>query len=43
MGHSNLNVTVGNYDHPDIQDFRAPLNGMASQLLWGFTKLARIR
>lgn len=33
MGHSNLNITLGIYDHPDIQDFRAPLNEMASQLL----------
>lgn len=33
MGHSNLNITLGIYDHPDMQDFRAPLNEMASQLL----------
>lgn len=43
MGPINLNVTLGIYNHPDIQDFRAPLREMASQLLSDVTKLALIR
>jgi integrase len=33
LGHSNLNITLGIYDHPELEDFRAPLSGMADQLL----------
>lgn len=33
MGHSNPNITLAVYDHPNFQDFRAPLKEMSAQLL----------
>lgn len=40
MGHSNLNITLRIYDHPALEDFRAPLNEMSDQLLCDVAKSA---
>ena len=33
MGHSSPKITLGIYDHPDLDDFRVPLNELSDQLL----------
>ena len=38
MGHSSPKITLGIYDHPKLEDFRAPLNEMSDQLLRDVTK-----
>jgi integrase len=40
MGHSSPKITLGIYDHPELEDFRAPLNGLSDQLLRDVTKSA---
>lgn len=38
LGHSDVEITLNVYDHPEIRDFRAPLDGVANQLLRDVTK-----
>jgi integrase len=33
LGHSDVKITLEVYDHPEIEDFRAPLESVANQLL----------
>jgi integrase len=33
LGHSDVGITLNVYDHPEFNDFRAPLDGVAKQLL----------
>jgi integrase len=40
LGHSDVQMTLNVYDHPDIDNFRAPLDGVANQLLRSVTKTA---
>jgi len=37
LGHSNVQITLDVYDHPEIENFRAPLEGVANQLLRSVT------
>ena len=38
VGHSSPKITLDIYDHPELEDFRAPLNEMSDQLLRDVTK-----
>jgi integrase len=40
LGHADVNITLNIYDHPNVEDFRAPLNRVASELLRSVTKSA---
>ena len=40
LGHADVNITLNIYDHPNVEDFRAPLNWVASELLRSVTKSA---
>jgi integrase len=40
MGHSDVQITLNIYDHPNIENFRAPLDDVANQLLRDVTKSA---
>ena len=40
LGHADVNITLNIYDHPNVEDFRAPLNCVASELLRSVTKSA---
>jgi hypothetical protein len=33
LGHSEVKITLGVYDHPALEDFRQPLEFVANQLL----------
>jgi integrase len=38
LGHADVQVTLDVYDHPEIENFRAPLEAVANQLLRDVTK-----
>jgi integrase len=38
LGHSNVPTTLSVYQHVETEDFRAPLNEMATELLSDVTK-----
>ena len=38
LGHSDVEITLNVYDHPEIEDFREPLAAVANQLLRDVTK-----
>jgi len=40
LGHADVNITLNIYDHPNVEDFRAPLNCVASELLRSVAKSA---
>jgi integrase len=40
LGHADVNITLNIYDHPNVEDFRAPLNCVATELLRSVTKSA---
>jgi integrase len=33
LGHSDVKITLGIYDHPELEDFRQPLESVAERLL----------
>jgi len=39
LGHSDVEVTLNVYGHPEIENFRAPLVAVADQLLRDVTQL----
>jgi len=38
LGHSDVQITLNVYDHPEIENFREPLTAVADQLLRDVTK-----
>jgi integrase len=42
LGHSDVEVTLNVYDHPEVEDFRARLDQVANQLLRDVTKSASV-
>jgi integrase len=42
LGHSDVEITLNVYNHPEIRDFRAPLNDVANQLLRDVMKSASV-
>ena len=43
LGHSNVQTTLSVYQHVETDQFRAPLNEIATELLPDVTKLAASR
>ena len=42
LGHADTSITLNVYDHPEMEHFRDPLNGMAQCLLPTVTKEAAV-